>query len=94
MGHGGRLVVTVTVLVDVLTVVVVLVTVLLDGAWVLVGASVVEACVWVGDSVTVSVLAPVPGEPDVAVLAPGGVEVADVPAGLVPVPVPVNLTTA
>lgn len=90
---------TVTVLVAVLTEVVVLVTVLLDGGWVVVvdGASVAvgvdsEA---VGDSVTVSVVPPdagAPGAPELGVLPTD--DVADVPAGLVPVPLPANLTTA
>ena len=67
VGQGIRLVVTVTVLVAVLTEVVVLVTVLLDGGWVAVvdGASVVVgvASEAVGDSVTVWVVPPDAGAP-------------------------------
>jgi len=92
--------VTVTVLVDVSTDVVVLVTVLLDGASVVVGAAdVVGVCVvgfWV--SVTVSVVPFVAGALDVGVLAPevatdGVTDVPDVSPGPV-VPVPANFTTA
>ncbi len=97
--HVGLLVVTVTVLVAVLTDVVVLVTVLLDGCWVVVsgawevvGATSVAVVVAVGDSVTVSVVPLVAGAPELAVLATE--DVAEVPAGLVPPPLPVNFTTA
>ena len=108
VGSTGLVDVTVSVTVltevdtDVLVLVEVLVLVLVDGASVVVvvvGASVVvvgASAVLDGDWVTVCVVPPGGGATDSDDVAgdEGVDDVVDVPAGLVPLPLPVNFTTA